>query len=301
MVFIKQVKSGEKTYYYLVHSYRAGDSVNQRTIKRLTPEEAADPDFITRFLESNPRYLKSKMKAIIPAAGKALRLSPYAQDIPKGLITVRGKPILQHAVDRLHASGISEIILITGFQDGKLRVHFKNEVKYIHNPFYSISGILASTWFATREMDGPLLVLYSDILFDEHVIKRMLSDGNDITVAVTSTIIDSEAERVIVEDSILKEIGRGIPDGQVNYEYAGITKFSEEGARYLQETIEEMAREEGFLDLYFTDALERLILKKHEIHTEIIPAGRWIDIDSPKDLKKAEEEILPNLQEKSQE
>ena len=296
MVFIKKVRSGSKTYYYLVQSYRVGDTVRQKTIKRLTPAEANDPDFIATFLDNNPCYRKSDVKAIIPAAGKALRLSPYAQNLPKGLIPVGNKPILQHTIDCLHACGISEIILVTGFQEEKMRKYFKDEVKFIYNPFYTVSNILASVWFACQEMNSPFLILYGDILFEGSIINSLFQDENDISVAITSSIIDNEAEKVVVKGGYLLEIGKAIPDSLANFEFAGIAKFSDIGARYLQETIEEMAREEGFLDLPFTSAIERLILKGYKICTKIISQDLWIDIDFPKDLLRSEKEILPNLQ-----
>ena len=57
-----------------------------------------------------------------------------------------------------------------------------------------------------------------------------------------------------------------------------------------------MAQEEGFLDLYFTAAIERLVLEGHKISTKIISSDLWIDIDFPKDLQRANREILPNLE-----
>ncbi|MHA2389671.1 MAG: hypothetical protein ACXACW_13210, partial [Candidatus Hodarchaeales archaeon] len=63
MVFIKKVVSGSKTYYYLVRSYRIKNSVQQEIIHRLSPEEANDPDYIGKFLASNPSYESSGYKA----------------------------------------------------------------------------------------------------------------------------------------------------------------------------------------------------------------------------------------------
>ncbi len=155
MVFIIKVKSGSKTYYYLVQSYRVDGNVYQRMIKRLTPVEANNPEFLSTFLEQNPGYQNSGIKAIILAAGKSIRLFPYSQNLPKGLIPIGNKPILRHMIDILHTCGINEIILVTGFQDKKMREYFKKEVKFIYNPFYTVSNILASAWFAADEMNGP--------------------------------------------------------------------------------------------------------------------------------------------------
>jgi choline kinase len=296
MVFIKKVQSGSKTYYYLVQSHRIGGTVQQKMIKRLTPEEASNPTFIPSFLEKNPGYRRTDVKAIIPAAGKSLRLFPYSQDLPKGLIPVGSKPILRYTIDSLYTCGINEIILVTGFQHKKIKEYLKNEVKYIYNPFYSISNILASVWFACSEMKGPLLILYSDLLFERNIINSLLQDDHDISLAIISSIIDGEAEKVVVKDDYLVEISKDIPVSHTNYEFAGIVKFSEKGTRYLHETLQEMAQEEGFLDLYFTAVLERLLLQGHKIYTIKTSPDHWIDIDFPKDLQKAEREILPNIE-----
>lgn len=295
MVFIKKVQSGAKTYYYLVQSYRIGGTVQQKVIKRLTSTEANNPNFITSFLEQNPGYQRSGIKAIIPAAGKSLRLFPYSQELPKGLIPVGNKPILQHAIDSLHACGINEVILVTGFQHVKMTEMFKNEVKFLYNPFYAVSNILASVWFAISELNCPLFILYSDILFPRSIINDLIQSDDDISVVITSTAIDNEAEKAIIENDYLIDIGKDIPYSATSFEFAGIAKFSEKGARYLREALEEMAQEEGFLDLYFTAVLERLLLQGHKINTITTSPDLWIDIDFPKDLQRAERDILPNL------
>ncbi|MFX0209535.1 MAG: NTP transferase domain-containing protein [Candidatus Hodarchaeota archaeon] len=295
MVFIKKVQTGSKTYYYLVQSYRIGGTVQQKIIKRLTSIEANNPDFIKSFKEKNPGYQKSGIKAIIPAAGKSFRLFPYSQELPKGLIPVGNKPILQHAIDSLHTCGINEIILVTGFQHTKMTEMFKNEVKFLHNPFYTVSNVLASVWFAIKEMNCSLFILYSDILFQKSIINSLIQSDEDISVAVTSTTIDNEAEKVVIKDDYLTDIGKDIPYGATSYEFTGIAKFSEKGAGYLRDALEEMAQEEGFLDLYFTAVLERLLLQGHKINTITISPDLWIDIDFPKDLQRAERDILPKI------
>jgi choline kinase len=298
MVFIKKVKTGSKTYYYLVQSYRVDNNVRQKTIKRLTPEEASDPNFISDFLSNNPKYRKTDIKAIIPAAGKSIRLFPYSQDLPKGLIPVNNKIILRHIIDSLQACGITDIILITGFQDEGIRSNFEGETKIVHNPFFTVSGILASLWFAIQEMDSPLLIVYSDLIFEETIIEDLLQDKNDISVAITTTMADGVTEKVAVKNGYLTEIGIDIPNRPGNSDYAGIARFSTKGALYLRETIEEMAREEGFLNFYFTAVLERLMLKGYSISTKQISPDLWIDINTPQDLQRAERIILPNIKAK---
>ncbi len=298
MVFIKKVKTGSKIYYYLVQSIRNGETVSQKTIRRLTVEEANDPSFLSNFLEENPKYQRSGIQAIILAAGKSQRLFPYSQDLPKGLIPIEGKNILEYIIDNLHSNGVNDIFIVTGFHDEKIKDLFKNNVKYLFNPFYNVSNILASLWCAIPIMRGPLLVLYSDILFNEQIIKELIECKADIATAVTTYQGNQGAERVRIEDNYLTEISKDISHNRTTHEYAGITKFSETGVFQLIQTIEELAREEGFTQFLLTDLIERLIIKGHKIFPVHISIGEWIDIDFPKDINRATKEIIPKLKSK---
>ncbi|NHJ02909.1 MAG: phosphocholine cytidylyltransferase family protein [Candidatus Heimdallarchaeota archaeon] len=296
MVFIKKVHSGSKTYYYLVQSISDGRvNISQNTIRRLTPEEANDPTFISKFLQENPKYQKTGIQAIILAAGKSQRLFPYSQDLPKVLIPIEKKTILEHSIDNLHSNGINELFVVTGFQDEKIRRKIKSNVKYIFNPFFTVSNILASVWFALSDMKGPLFILYGDILYNKQIITDLLKDEHDFSVAITTYQGKIGAEKVLVENEYILEANKDIYPNLTSYEYAGIAKFNTTGVGYLKETLEEMSREEGFLTYLFTDILERLILKGHKIFTIHISPDEWIDIDIPKDIHRASNEILPNL------
>ena len=293
MVFIKKVKSGSSTYYYLMQSFRLDGKVRQRVIKRLTSKEAQNPEFIHTFLKNNPSFLQTGIKAIIPAAGKSARLFPHSQDVPKGIIPVGKKSILHHTIGSLNSFGINEIILITGFQDEKMREVLKNEVKYIYNPFFNISNILASVWMAYNELEGSLFILYSDLIFKRDIVDKLMQDENDFSIAISPTHLNTEAEKVLLQDNFVLEIGKEIPYDSSCFEFVGIAKFSPKGVQHLKETLEEMAREEGFLGLYFTDLIQRLIYKGFKISTQMISPELWVDIDYPRDLDRAETEVLP--------
>ena len=296
MVFIKKVISGSKTYYYLVRSYRLEGEVHQEIIKRLTPDEADNPNFLSQYLKENPQYEKTSLKAIILTAGKSLRLYPYSQDLPKSLIPIGEKPIIRYTVDSLKKHGIYDILLVTGFQSQKIKNFFKSEVRYVYNPFFDISNILASLWTVFHELKSPLLVLYGDILFDSEIILKLIQDPNEISLAITASTIDIDSEKVVIIDDFVKEIGKEIPISASNiFEFAGIIKFDQKGVKYLYETIEEIAHEEGFLEMQLPPLIQRLILKGHQISTKVISSNKWIDIDFPRDIKRAEEEILPNI------
>ncbi|MHA2055193.1 MAG: phosphocholine cytidylyltransferase family protein [Candidatus Hodarchaeales archaeon] len=296
MVFIKKVVSGSKTYYYLVRSYRVKDSVQQEIIKRLTPEEAKNPTYIARYLQNNPIQQKNDIKAVILAAGKSLRLYPYSQDLPKALIPIGDKPIIHHIIDFLRQGGVSDISVVTGFQDQKMQELLERDVKSIFNPFYTVSNILASLWSASQVMDSSLIILYGDILFNPEIVNELIQDQNSISVAITSSNLDNDSEKVIVRDGFVLDIGKNLPiDSKSIFEFAGIMKFDQQGTEILFDTIKEMSHEEGFLDMQLPALFQRLILKGYGISTVDISPNLWIDIDFPKDIHRAEKTILPNI------
>jgi len=278
-----------------MQSFRLDGKVRQRVIKKITCDEANNPEFIDLFLKNNPSFEFTGIKAIIPAAGKSARLFPHSQDVPKGLIPVGKRPILRYIIDSLYSFGINEIIIITGFQDNKVRKYFRSEVKYIFNPFFSISNILASIWIAQNELEGTVIILYSDLLFEKDIIDRLTQDENDFSIAISPTSLDSEAEKVVLNGNFVREIGKDIPYESKGFEFVGIAKFSKKGVQCLKETLKEMTHEEGFLGFYFTDVIQRLIYKDFKISTQIISPELWVDIDFPRDLQRAENKVLPLL------
>ena len=74
------------------------------------------------------------MKAIIIAAGIGSRLGDLTKDLPKPLIDVNGKSIIERQINSYRKHGINEIIIITGYQNQKFNL--KN-VKYVYNPDYA--------------------------------------------------------------------------------------------------------------------------------------------------------------------
>jgi len=171
----------------------------------------------------------------------------------------------------------------------------KNEVKYIYNPFFNISNILASVWTAYNELEGPLLILYSDLIFKSDIIEKLIQDESDFSIAISPTSLDTEAEKVLLKDNFVLEIGKDIPYDSSCSEYVGIAKFSPKGVQHLKKTLEEMAHEDGFLDCYFTDIIQRLIYKGFTISTQTISPELWVEIDFSRDLQRAENKVLPLL------
>src|SRR5207249_5310090 len=71
----------------------------------------------------NVRQIRSVMKAVILAAGKGTRMRELTAEMPKPMLKVQGKPILEHIVEGILQAGISHFCIITGFQAEAIENH----------------------------------------------------------------------------------------------------------------------------------------------------------------------------------
>ena len=111
------------------------------------------------------------MNAIIIAAGSGKRISDDVKSIPKSMINVNGKPIINFQIEVLKKSGIKKIFVITGKYHEKFNV---NNVEYVHDKEHEKHDILGSLMEGKEFLKGDVVILYSDIIFEEKIIQQIL-------------------------------------------------------------------------------------------------------------------------------
>ena len=104
--------------------------------------------------------MKKVTKAVIPAAGLGTRVLPATKALPKEMLTIVDKPSLQYIVEELVASGITDILIITGRNKNSIEDHFdfsyelENTLKNDHISYFKYGQYLLckakyATWFRT--------------------------------------------------------------------------------------------------------------------------------------------------------
>lgn len=109
-------------------------------------------------------------KAFILAGGKGTRMRPFTYEIPKPMIPVQGKPLVQHIIELLRKHEIRDIILSVGYMSEKIKEHFGNGSKFGVNITYSEEkremGTAGALYLAKDMLNGPFLMLNGDVLSD---------------------------------------------------------------------------------------------------------------------------------------
>ena len=121
------------------------------------------------------------MKVIIPLAGFGTRLRPHTYTKPKPLISVAGKPVLGHILDKLTELEIEEIIFIVGYLGDQIRDYVEATYdfpsRYIEQK--ELKGQAHAIYLAKEYMSGPVLIIFVDTIFetDISVLSQEPSDG----------------------------------------------------------------------------------------------------------------------------
>ena len=244
------------------------------------------------------------MKAIVIAAGEGSRMGKLTKNIPKPLVLINGKSIIERQLSILKQNGILDIIIITGPHHEKFNFE---KIRYVRDENFLEHDQLGSLVSVKKEIDGDVLILFADIIFENTVLTKILESKSDISIAVdmnwartyTSKPAGSfdEADKVRFEQGNVSRIFKTMTKEDKKFEigeFIGLMKLSKNGSKQLVECYEKIqsvhkGRFHDALSLEkakLVDILQELIENKIKIDGISI-AGKWFEIDTEQDLEIA--------------
>lgn len=245
------------------------------------------------------------MKAIILAAGQGTRLKKYTEDLPKGMLTFRGKTIIERQIEMYRRQGIRHIIVVRGFAADRISY---DGIVYYDNKDYADTNMVESLMAAKQEFDDDVIVSYSDILFEERLLKGMMESSANFTAAVDVRWkpywlkrygkVDFDTESLSLDkDDNITELGLESPDlDAIDARYIGLLKFSKKGLVCINEILEEAYKHfqkmpwqqsgKPVKKAYMTDLLNAVIESGKKVKAKKFSGG-WIEFDTNEDYEKA--------------
>lgn len=203
------------------------------------------------------------MKAIVLAAGKSTRLYPLTSSLPKCLLLIGDKTILDHQIEGLIASGVTELVLVIGFQKRKIIDHlaekkYPMKITFVENDLYENSGPITSLGFAREYLKGPLIFFHCDVLFTAGAITSLLAHPDESVLLYRENVWDEEAGKIIVDDDDeVRELGKHIEKDRATGEYLQIAKFGADFCTRLVAVLDERIR--AGRDGYTIDAFNDVV------------------------------------------
>ena len=234
--------------------------------------------------------------AVILAAGRAPRLRPFTDHLPKSLLEVAGRPMLERSLRHLHAAGVREVVIVTGFQRSKLRTAVRGwgldlALTYVDNPDFESTNNAASLLLAAAAIgDRPFILLDSDLVYDGAIVRELLDRGDSCLALRRATDLGGEEVKVaLTADEVVTGIGKEVALDCAEGESIGIEVFSARAAGHLFATLRQRIRDQGRVGEYYEASFQQMIDEGARLHAVDIAPHRAMEVDTPADLVLAEQ------------
>ena len=216
------------------------------------------------------------MKAMILAAGRGKRMMPLTAELPKPMLCVAGKPLIEHHIMRLKAAGITQIIINLAWQGDKIKTYFADGRAWGVTITYSqeVTGGLETAGGIIQALPllGESFIVINGDVFTDY----------DVSSLMQLHLQPGEAHLVLIEnpphnldgDFTLSHLS---PDSQ-KYTFSGISRYQADFFNGLEPGIRPLG------------PLLREKLSKHLVSTELY-IGSWDDIGTPARLTALNERL----------
>lgn len=233
------------------------------------------------------------MKGVILAAGNGSRLGPLTANVPKALLEVAGRPLIDYTLDAMQAAGIGEVVVVSGYLAETLEDDLRERwdglpISFVRNPDYHRANGY-SLRRARRAIGGDSFVLtMADHMLSTDLVRRLV-DGSGCrdSVAIDYGPKDldciAEATRVLVnEDNYIVAISKELDP------WSGL----DAGAFYLTPAVFE-AMDDLPDDSQLSAILQRHIALGCPLRAVDITGAFWMDVDTVADYALAQSLMAP--------
>lgn len=262
--------------------------------------------------------------AVILAAGQSQGLLPLTENLPKPMLDIKGKTILERQIEVLNACGVKDIAVVRGYKKEAIKLP---NVRYYDNEEFASSSEAVSLFTASKELKGPFLFLYGDILFERGHLEKLLKSPADISLLVDRAWGESYAQLksggdqkapwdgrgapdlVLLKDAQeagyrfvgadqphqVAKVGRSIDPKQAHGEFVGMAMFTQKGARTLTDVYGQLRETqaggkfqeaESLRGASFTDLVQEVVDRGVDVQAVDVYKG-WLEIDTFEDYRRA--------------
>jgi NDP-sugar pyrophosphorylase family protein len=241
------------------------------------------------------------MKAMVFAAGYGTRLRPVTDNLPKALVPLGGKPMIDWVIRRLVMAGVKEIIINVHYLADQLEAYFREKHNYDIRICFSDErngildtggGLCKASWFFDDHQ--PFYVYNTDVISTlnlQEMMESHLRSGNMATLAVKHR----PASRNLIIDAQDKLAGwRDNRTGEEIWVKENVSSGDEvafSGIQVINPEIFDFITEKGAFPLI---PLYLRLAKEHEIGIYRHDQDAWFDLGNTKNLQEAESLIRQN-------
>ena len=272
--------------------------------KNISPlEDALILSGLHELKQNEKLYDKKKtdnIQVLIPAAGEPHpEIKEEIKDLPISLHQINGTRIIDRAINQLNSIGLKTITIITGYNNEK---YLDINAKLIVNKDYKNNSQLDSVIKGLDDNTNSLLVIFSDLIFEKDLIERLIANDDDVILLINPLNKDhntSFCDQVVAKKDPVRDgryltshrkneiikIGKNIPQDKPNYEFTGISFFSEKGLAVLKKSYKEC--NEKYQKTDFISVINYIISNNLSKVNAIETSEGWLEIKNKKNLDYA--------------
>jgi choline kinase len=233
------------------------------------------------------------MIGVILAAGMAKRLRPLTDTKPKCLLKVGDRTLLERTIDAMVATGITELVVVTGYRGEMIREWINThrptlKWTFIDNADYEHNNNIYSLWLAGQVVRRQeFLLMDSDILCDPQAVAEVARQQEPALALNRHELGEEEMKIVVDQDNRITEISKTCRVEDAVGESVGIEKMTAAYSEALYRELDQMIEKEGLIDIFYERAFERLIPQGHTF--KVVDTTRFFsyELDTPEDFERA--------------
>lgn len=258
------------------------DLQHQRALKMKLVPILDEDNHIVDIIDLERYVTRLPVDAVLMAGGKGVRLRPLTENMPKPLLKVGDKAIIDHNVDRLISYGVRHISVTVNYLAEQLEEHFAEprqgvQIQCVREPRFL--GTIGSVKYVPEFSNDTVLVMNSDVFTNINFEDFYLHFKENDAVMSVAALPYSVSVPYGIFDLEGREIRGLVEKPTFNYyANAGIYLIK-------REALEEIPGDTVF---HSTDLIEKLISEGKKV-IRFPLNGTWIDIGNPQDYQKANE------------
>jgi choline kinase len=241
------------------------------------------------------------VKAIVLAAGLGKRLAPVTGGLPKCLVPVAGRTILDRMIERLVQAGLDDIVVVTGHRSEDVERHLDRSSEpaarraaRVFNQRFAEWGNFYSLLVAEEACgEDGFVKLDADVIMDTALLPLLLTAPGPAALAVDCRpgLGEEEMKARIDERGVVVELSKRIDPARALGESVGIDRIDAELAPEMWASLRRII-ELGETDEYYERAYELLMQRGVPFSYADVSLCEWCEVDNADDLAAAEALLL---------
>jgi 2-aminoethylphosphonate-pyruvate transaminase len=233
--------------------------------------------------------------AIILAAGVGKRLGDIGKQLPKSLLVIGERRLIDYSISALLASGVKNIHVVTGHLNEQLERHLSShdQIKINFNKNYLSTGSMGSLLTLRDQVTSDFLLLDADIIYDPIAISDLVNCPHQNAVLLTSASHSGDEVWACASNGRLTALSKTVESQEmIMGEFVGITRLN-------LETFNKMC------DLKIHSSIPASLLEYEQVISSICEETEiqcvlhrdliWTEIDTQDQLAYAKQEVFPKL------